>query len=612
MSGIFGYFTLSKVGEKKIANVTNAMKLEEYSIIELIHKDSCILGKLAIKSTRTEQSIKRIKREDGISLVICGEVYNEDIEDIDKYVCSLYRDGRLDLLRNVNGSFAIAVYESDKEKLTIANDRYGLIKLFYYAGKRYFCFAPKIRPLLRLGVNRALRKDAIIDFFLFWYLLGNKTFFKHIYQLPPASILEVSREGMKLTKYWDYEYDEEYDSRAKEELVDEVGALWQRAVERRIDKDEKIIIPLSGGVDSRAVLAAALRCTPKDNIITFTFGEEGSFDFEIGKMVAAKAGVRNVSLGVERGGFEKQYGTSLNDIEGMVDVTPYFAIKGYEGMKNYGGNILSGYIGDFIMGSHMYPEMIKTSLVTDKDYEEAANLIFKKDFLSMYSLSDIKRLFSLAFCKEIVNPISANELKNNSNKNLSNIYFKHFLENHVNNYTYFTVFRYRHLFNYRAPFLDNDLVDFMRKVPPKLRFGQKLYKAMLLSKYPELFRLPTKNSFGLRWDASNIQLFFARVIRLSKVRMNKISNLLVRRSIFQDKAKNYIDYDDLLMRDAEYRDYIERMIEKIKEREYFNKEHIEKIWNLHMRGRKHYSRLLGSLVTFELFLERFCDCLDGE
>ena len=600
--GIFGYFS-QDVNENILNEMVSAMKDEDYCTTDQILNRSCVLGKLDIKSAKVKEAIT--KKEDKISIVTCGEVYNGDIENLDKYILSLYKEGRLDKLKNFNGSFAAAICDNVEEKLTLVNDRYGLIKLFYYYDEDRFCFAPKIRPLIRLGAEKSLRKDAIVDFFLFGYLLGDKTFFEHIHQLPPASILEVSKNDMKITKYWDYEYDEEYDARPQEELIEELGALWQRAVERRIKKDEIIIIPLSGGLDSRAILAAALRCTSKDNIITFTFGEPGSFDFEIGKMIAEKAGVRNIPLVVEKEEFKWQNNTSMGDVEGMIDATPYFAIRGYEEMGEYGNYMLSGYIGDFIMGSHMFPEMIKTNLVTDNDYEKASDLILEKDLL--HSLSDIENLFSCSFYEKIENPISKNELKTNRNKNLSAIYFKHFLENHVDKYTYFTIFRYRHLFSYSNPFLDNDLVDFMRKTSPRLRFGQKLFRSMLLKKYPELFELPTKTNLGLRLDVGNTSLFLKSAILFSKMRANKISSMLIKRNIFRDKGKNYIDYDELIRRDKEYRNYMRRMIEKVEAREYFNRDYIEDIWRLHMQGKKNYAMLFGLLVTFELFLEGFVD-----
>jgi asparagine synthetase B (glutamine-hydrolysing) len=342
LAGIFGYYS-QNVNKNILNDMIRAMKDEDYCITESILDYSCVLGELDIKSTKVKELIT--KKEDKLSIVTCGEVYNEDIENLDKSILALYEEGRLDLLKNLNGSFAAAIYDGAEEKLTLVNDRYGLIKLFYYHDKDRFCFAPKIRPLLRLGAKKSLRKDAIIDFFLFGYLLVDKTFFEHIRQLPPASILEVSKNGMNLVKYWDYEYVEHYDARPQEELIDELGTLWQRAVERRIKKDETIIIPLSGGLDSRAILAAVLRCTSKDNIITSTFGEQGSFDFEIGKMVAEKAGVKNIPVGVEKADFERKYNTSLTDVEGMIDVTPYFPIEGYKYMKKYGSKLPTGYMG---------------------------------------------------------------------------------------------------------------------------------------------------------------------------------------------------------------------------------------------------------------------------
>lgn len=151
--------------------------------------------------------------------------------------------------------------------------------------------------------------------------------------MPSGSILEYSRNQLKITKYWFYEYDENYDSRSSDELISELGTLWQKAIKRRIQKNDRVLIPLSGGLDSRAILAEVLQITSKENIITFTFGHPGSFDFEIGKLVAKNAGVRNIELGVEMDSFESQYNISIEDIEGLIDATPYIALRGYKEMK---------------------------------------------------------------------------------------------------------------------------------------------------------------------------------------------------------------------------------------------------------------------------------------
>jgi hypothetical protein len=155
--------------------------------------------------------------------------------------------------------------------------------------------------------------------------------------------------------------------------------------------------------------------------------------------------------------------------------------------------------------------------------------------------------------------------------------------------------------------LDYDLVDFTLKLSPEQRLDEKLYIQMLMRNYPELFELPVKTNFGLKLNAGKISLFSKRALWFAKIKANKISNLLFKKSMFQDKTKNYIDYDDLLRNNKEYRNYMKKMIEKVKKREYFNSEYIDELWRSHMKGKRNCSMLLGLLVTFELFLERFVD-----
>jgi len=390
-----------------------------------------------------------------------------------------------------------------------------------------------------------------------------------------------------------------------DELIDELEYLWQKSVERRIKKDEKILIPLSGGLDSRAILAAALKHTSKENIISFTFGTSDSLDFEIGRLVAGKAGVKNIELGVENKDSGLQYKTSIEDIEGMIDSTPYSAIMGYREMKKYGDNILSGYIGDFVMGSHMFSEMLHRNGMNENQSENILNIFNIHE--SLFDLETIKNIFAHSFFDTNYNPYSEGELISSKNNNMANIFFNYFFENHVNKYSYFAVFKYKELFNYYCPFLDNDLIDFMCTISPEMRYNQKLYRTMLIKKYPELFELPTKNNLGLKLNSNKVYSFFKKCNFFFKDEINKISTLILRRNLYSNKLKNYHDYDDLLRRNKEYKEYIRSMLSKVEKREYFNEDFIEIIWKLHMKGIKNYSIIFGLLVTFELFLQNFID-----
>ena len=604
MTGIFGYY--GQTIEKN--KIFDAIKNIGYNIKEITEFNSCLLGATGIKSP-IEKNLT-LKTDNDIAIVTCGKIFNEEAPDLQTRIINFYKTGNLNRLKELNGSFAAILYDVTQAKLILMNDRFGTIKIFYFSDKNCLYFAPKIQPLIEWGAKKTIRKDAIYDFFSFGFLLGEKTFFKDIYQLPPASILEKTKNETTLTQYWDYKFDYTNNgTRPKKELIDELGKIWEKSVERRISKGEKIIVPLSGGYDSRAILAAVLKYTPKENITTFTFGEKGSFDFEIGKLIAEKACVKNEILGVEKEDFEVQNRISFKDTEGMIDATPYCAIKEYQKLKKYGDQIWSGFMGGEIMGSLVMPKMMNYRLKSKKDYEHAKNLIFS--WRIRYNEKIIKKL-----CSPLLKNLpDIRDSFNQTMKDIDKIDSKQFIDYCTTwlykyeewNYTSFCVLRFQNLYEYPIPFLDYDLVDFMLKIPPKLRLNKDLYETMLIKKYPELFALPTKNNSGHPINTDDIHILLREIGLYLKRKFNTIFIKITKRNYFQDPHKNYIDYDNLLRTNREYQKYISYYINKVKEREYFNKEFIEEIWELQINGQDNYAMLFGLLVTFELLLEKYVD-----
>ena len=74
---------------------------------------------------------------------------------------------------------------------------------------------------------------------------------------------------------------------------------FRNSIEMRlkyINGNEKILVPLSGGLDSRYILGTLLELVSPARILTFTFGSKNSYDFEIGKKVAKEIGVKNIAF----------------------------------------------------------------------------------------------------------------------------------------------------------------------------------------------------------------------------------------------------------------------------------------------------------------------------
>ena len=603
MSGIFGYFSL-KPDHEKILSLAKTM---EDTIKEVKASESSLVCNLDVKSV--ENKVINIHYEKNGYIIFCGEIFNENISDPKKYILELYEKGEFEKLKELNGSFIAAIYDNKNEKLTLINDRFGSLKLFYYYDKNRLFFSPKVSPLMKIVENKKIRKDALVDFLIFGFFLENKTYDENIFQLSPASILEITKNTMSITKYWTYQCDGNYDPRDEDTLINELGVRWQKAVDLRVKKTGEMIIQISGGLDSRAILAAALKSTSKENIFLYTFGEEGSYDFDIGSNIAKTLGIQNVALRPIKGNFSEQYLKTFEDGDGMIDATPYFPVQMDRSLRQFGNKIYNGYMGGEIMGPLIFTKISKLRLQTNAEYEKA-----KQVLLNHHKITDIniiEQLLNPSYIHDM--PIlssfekSIEDLHSFSSREFPNYCARWLYVNESDKYTSFCNFRYVNQFYYYAPFLDNDIVDFMLRIPPRLRENKLLYKEMLVKNYSDLFHLPTKNTYGLPLQTNHMLLFIKRIFSFIQRKTNNLLNYIGRPNLFFNKNENYINYDDLLRTNKEYQLYIKTMLDKVKMREFFNSSYVDILWNQHLKGKKNYSRLFGLLVTFELILEKYYD-----
>lgn len=603
MPGIFGCYS-SKPNHDKVFSLAKTM---DYSIRQVKASEFSLVCDFDIKtSEKTERSIQYEKNQ---FVIFSGEIFNENIKDPEKYIFQLYETGNIEKVKDLNGSFLAAIYDDNHQKLTIINDRFGSIKLFYCHDKNQLFFSPKVSPLLKILENKKIRKDALIDFLIFGFFIGDKTFDENVFQLPPASILEITQNKMTIKSYWTYRFDGKYDIRDKEILISELSKRWQQAIERRVKNKDKITVQISGGLDSRAILAAALKSTKKEKILLYTFGEKGSYDFDFGTGIAKMLGVQQISFHPIKEHFAEQYDKSFGDSEGMIDATPYYPVQIDNALTQRTDTLYNGYLGGEIMGPLIFAKIKNLQLDSDANYEKAKNIL-----LNHHRINDINTVQSLLQKSYVGDmPIlssfekSIEDLKDVSTEEFPNYCARWLYLNESDKLTWFCNYRYRNLFYYYTPFLDNDLVDFMIQTPPELRTKKLLYKKMLMKNYSDLFNFPTKNNLGLPLQVSPLRLNVKRVGWFIQRRINDISNHILHRAVLFNKYENFINYDNLLRTNKEYQQYMRTMLDKVKTREFFNPTYIDALFDLHLKGKKNYARLFGLLVTFELILENYYD-----
>ena len=196
-------------------------------------------------------------------------------------VLHLYEEEGPDCLVQLNGQFAMAIWDAKKEELFLARDRVGIRPLYYTILDGALIFGSEIKSIfMNKNVPRQIDPVAMDQIFTFWTTLTPRTVFKDVYELPPGHYLKTSNGKVAVKKYWDIPLYRrvEQSNLTPEEISRQIQELLQDAIRIRLRADVPVGCYLSGGLDSSGVTTLVVRNFDSD---VRTFGirfEQDGFD----------------------------------------------------------------------------------------------------------------------------------------------------------------------------------------------------------------------------------------------------------------------------------------------------------------------------------------------
>jgi asparagine synthase (glutamine-hydrolysing) len=191
----------------------------------------------------------------------------------------------VELARQLDGMFAFAVWDEERQRLVLGRDHLGRKPLYWWYRDGRLVFGSEIKALLAdPTVARELNPRAIPAYLTFGYVPSPDTFYGGIHSLPPAHVLTFTPgEEPQVERYWDLALPGVNDVRplavGMTEATGIVRPLLEAAVERRLVADVPLGAFLSGGVDSSAVVALMARLSDAP-VRTFTIGFEDEQGFD--------------------------------------------------------------------------------------------------------------------------------------------------------------------------------------------------------------------------------------------------------------------------------------------------------------------------------------------
>jgi asparagine synthase (glutamine-hydrolysing) len=227
------------------------------------------------------------------AIVFNGEIYNYReikrsfpdypyVSDSDtEVILAAYAAEGPAALARLNGMFALAIWDRERDELFVARDRLGVKPLYYAlttAGN--LVFASEIRAVLASGlVPRRLNRSGLYDYLMYQSVYAPQTIVEGIAQLPAGQYGIFRDSRLALEPFWQIEANEwETVPEDETKIKKNVRRLLLKSVEIRMISDVPLGAFLSGGIDSSAVVALMSE-TSTTPINTFSVGfAEKKFD----------------------------------------------------------------------------------------------------------------------------------------------------------------------------------------------------------------------------------------------------------------------------------------------------------------------------------------------
>src|SRR5205814_36966 len=175
------------------------------------------------------------------------------------YLVHLYETKGCEFLEKLNGWFSGVLLDFREQKLVLFNDRYGVNRIYYHEDSRGFYFASEAKALLKiLPGTRQLDLSSLGEVLCCEAVLQNRSLFSGISLLPPGSSWVFSRgEPVKKKRYFKEEAWESQPELSRSDFYEKLKETWTRVLPRYFRGKQSIGLSLTGGVDSRMILAWA-------------------------------------------------------------------------------------------------------------------------------------------------------------------------------------------------------------------------------------------------------------------------------------------------------------------------------------------------------------------
>ncbi len=516
---------------------------------------------------------------------------NKSIKSRAEYLIDLYQETKSKFFTELNGFFHGVVVDIKNKKISLFIDRYGMQRLYYYNDRSEFIFSSEAKAILKIRPHlKEIDLYSLGEYLRCGCVMNDKTLFKKIKLLPGGSLWTFQNNG-KIDKN-NYFVPSMFENQPKMNANDflyEIKDVFREILPKYFLPEGKVGLSLTGGLDTRMILAASNIQPGKLPCFTYGGVYRDSYDVKVSKEVAEASGQKHHTIRADRD-FLKNFNEFAHKTiylsDGCVDITAapnlYVSKKARDIADirltgNYGQELLRRYIA------------FKPSPIDEK--------LFSKQFIEYL-------------------------------KKAAEVY-----KTYLNNYDRltFALFKQAPWFQYgrysvessqiiqRSPFMDNDLVKLVYQAPVSVLNDEEISKRIIydssnvlgniMTDLGKLGKLPfwASKIFKLwRFFLFKMEWYYNHKLPRPVERLDNVLRPLNIEKYFLGRNKYY--HMRTWIR-GELSEYVKETLlsQKCKERDIFNSNYIEKIVDDHTKNRRSNTDNICAVLSIEIIYNLFID-----
>lgn len=616
MPGLFGYFG-SQNDKSLLDQMGKALISNDSQLVSLNKNEGEMFGiGLASLGLFSKNGEEAYDENSGWLVQLHGELTNkseilsmiksEKLLSDAQLVLRLYLRQGEKSFSLLKGAFALSCINNIEKKLYLVSDPHGLKPIFYrhYNGVLYF--ASRIIALRPINVPRRLDWVALSQLTAYGYILDERTLVDGIKKLPPATILYFDSKNLSLTSYRKWEKSS-YTGKPLKFHLNRLYDTFLASAENNLTSEFRYGLPLTGGLDSRAILAVADYLKRKNKLpplMLYTFAlNPKCTDYVIAKELAKIAGLPYRLLKLSEDSITKWGDHVVQMTDGVFNIIDAHSIEYVYDYNKWFDIVLFGVGGEFARAH--YADLAWHLSDDHLDYLE--NKKHLTDFcLKKFNVTfDIEKEFPFLFSAEKVNSLQESSRdamsrtmstfpQDASSRDILDLFY---LQKRAVNFQQGGRGHDEVSTETRYIYMDDDYLQAVYDAPFSLKRGGGIQRCLIEQFSPKMGRV--------KRDRTGLPMNMGKTEEKCRLTLEK---LLEKSRIKRPyRVIPYVNYAVLLR--GPLKDYFASILfsKRLKDRGIFQESFIDRIWSQHMDGQSWKYEEIALLATIELFCRWYLD-----